>query len=110
MASCAVHARDPVAPVSLDCAELDHAHRGDGRAELGGEELQELGHNLVLRLASSEGPLGVERIEEDNSVADRVRIDPDVVDVQCNPRGAELHDSEVVGLAEAVVTENWRAS
>ena len=95
----------PVVPVGLGRAQLDNAHNRDRRAELGGEEGNELDNNIVLRLVAADLPLGVEGVEKENGVAERVRVDPDVVEGERNPRGVKLLDGEIVGLAEAMVTE-----
>ena len=63
----------PVAPVGLGRAQLDHAHSQYCREELGGEEGKELDNNIVLRLVAADLPLGVEGVEKENGVAERVR-------------------------------------
>jgi hypothetical protein len=95
----------PVAPVGLGRAQLDNEHSRYRRAELGGKEGKELDDNIVLRLTASEWPLGVEGVEKENGVAERVRVDPDVIEGESNSRGVKLLDGKIVGLSEAVVTE-----
>ena len=92
----------PVAPVGLGHTQLDHPHSRYCQEELGGEEGKELDNNIVLRLAAVEWPLGVEGAEKENGTAERVCVNPDVVECERNPRGVELLDGEIVGLAEAV--------
>ena len=95
----------PVAPVGLGRAQLDHAHSRYHRAELGGEEGKELDDHIVLRLAPADWPLGIEGVEKENGIAERVRVDLDVVEGERSSSGVELLDNVIVGLAEAVVTE-----